>query len=85
MLNLQCFAGDVAEERAFAHRLELFGSERERLDREGELEVLGDIEDLLDAISSSSLEIGDNYEVNVAQLVHIPSRDTSEQKDIARP
>jgi len=30
-LNLQRFAGDVAEEGSLAHRLELFGSERERL------------------------------------------------------
>ena len=54
ILNLQRFAGDVAEEGPLAHRLELFGPERERLDREGQLEVLGDVEDLLYAISSRS-------------------------------
>lgn len=75
----------MAEEGAFARGLELFGSEREWFDREGQLEVLGDVEDLLDAVSGRAFEIGDDQEVNVAQLVHIPSRDTAEQKDIARP
>ena len=84
ILNLQRFAGDVAEEGPLAHRLELFGPERERLDREGQLEVLGDVEDLLDAISSRSLEIGNDHEIDVAQLVYIPSRHASEQKDFYR-
>ena len=74
----------MAEEGSFARRLELFGSKRKRLDREGQLQVLSDIEYLLDAISSRSLEIGNDYEVDVAQLVDIPSRHASEQKDIDR-
>jgi hypothetical protein len=44
-LNLQRFARDVAEEGSLAHRLELFGSERERLDGEVELEVLSDVKE----------------------------------------
>ena len=73
-LNFHRFAGDVTEERALACRLELFGPERERLDREGQFEVLGDVEDLLDAISSRSLEVGNDQEVDLAERVHVSSR-----------
>ena len=74
----------MAEEGALARRLELFGPEREWLDGEREFEILGDVEDLLHAISSRALEIGNDHEVDVAQLVYIPSRHASEQEDFDR-
>jgi len=52
-LNLHSFAGDVAEEGPLARRPKLFRSERERLDGEGQLEILGNVEDLLDEIYRS--------------------------------
>jgi len=74
----------VAEEGPFAHRLEFFRPERERLDGEGQLEILGDVEDLLDAISSRSLEVGNDQEIDIAERVHVSSRYTSEQKNAQR-
>ncbi len=74
----------MAEEGALARRLKLFRSERKRLDGERQFEMLGDVEDLLDAISSRAFEIGNDYEVDIAERVYVSSRYASEQKNALR-
>ena len=74
----------MAEKRSLPNRPELFRSERQWLDRESELEILGDVEYPLHAIPSRSLEVGDDQEVDIAQRVRVSSRHTAEKKNSER-
>jgi len=83
-LKRYSFTRNVPEERSFLSRLELFRSKRQRLHREGQLEILGDIEYALHAIPPRTLKVGNNQEVDIAQGVHVSPRHASEKKNTLR-